>query len=391
MPRAITEKIKSIVEQEQGYVVEVRHRLHRVPEPGFKEEKTSAIVIEELGKLELKVKTGAGQTGVIADLETGRSGGYVILRADMDALAIEESTGADYSSEHPGYSHCCGHDGHTATLLGTAKVLASMRDELSGRIRFIFQPAEEICQGARAMIEAGVLGPEEPDAIISLHCWGGLDTGSVLCKKGAMMASCDVMSIKIDGKGGHGARPHLSNNPLMGAAKIIEALSRLDDESRVVSLCMARVGRQANIIADSGTLSGTLRTLSPEIREQTMTEIDRSVKQACEGLGLNGQVRFEAKSPAVINDKQLYEIFRQVGSEMLGDDKVETMEESSMGSEDFGCYLEHVRGLLFRVGMGKDSAHIHESNFNFNDEALKTGMLMLSGMAVRICHGGNQA
>jgi amidohydrolase len=309
----------------------------------------------------------------------------------MDALAIEESTGVVYSSEHPGYSHCCGHDGHTATLVGTAKVLASISDELSGRVRFIFQPAEEICQGARAMIEAGVLEPNKPDAIISLHCWGGLDTGSVLCKKGTMMASCDVMSIKINGKGGHGARPHLSNNPLMGAAKIIEALSKLDDQSRVVSLCMARVGRQANIIADSGTLSGTLRALSPEIREQTMTEIDRLVKQACEGLGLNGQVRFEAKSPAVINDEQLYEIFCQVGSEMLGDDKVEIMDESSMGSEDFGCYLEHVPGLLFRVGMGKDSAHIHEASFNFNDEALRTGMLMLSSLAVRICHGDNQA
>jgi amidohydrolase len=377
MPTEITEKIKEKVDEQQEYVVELRHRLHRVPEAGFKEEKTSSIIIEELGKLDLEVKTKVAQTGVIADLDTGREGGYVILRSDMDALAIEESTGAYYTSEHPGYSHSCGHDGHAATLLGTAKVLDSIRDEITGRVRFIFQPAEEICQGARAMIEAGVLEPK-PDAIISLHCWGGLDTGSVACRNGTMMASCDVMNIKIDGKGGHGARPHLSNNPLRGAARIIEALSQLDSDKRVVSLCTARVGSQANIIADSGTLSGTLRALRPEIREQTVMEIVRLVKEACEPLGLKGKVSFEAKSPAV-------------GAKLLGDSKIEKMDEPSMGSEDFGCYLEHVKGLLFRVGMGKGSAHIHESSFNFNDEALRTGMLMLSGLAVRLCHGDNQA
>ncbi|MHC4842249.1 MAG: M20 metallopeptidase family protein [Planctomycetota bacterium] len=385
------DRLKIIVEEQFKELVELRHRLHRIPELGFEEVKTSAIVIEELNKLGLQVKTGIAKTGVTADLETGRSGGYVILRADMDALAIEESTEVSYSSEHPGYSHCCGHDGHTATLLGTAKVLASIRDELSGQVRFIFQPAEEICQGAREMIVAGVLRPKKPDAIISLHCWGGLDTDRVLCKDGTMMASCDVMNIKIEGKGGHGARPHLSNNPLMGAARIIEALSKLDNERRVVSICMARVGRQANIIADSGTLSGTLRALSPEIREQTMVEIDTLIKESCQPLNLTGQVSFEAKSPAVINDEQLYEIFCAIGAEILGENNVEKMDESSMGSEDFGCYLEHVPGLLFRVGMGKDSAHIHEACFDFNDEALRTGMLMLSSLAVRICNGDNQA
>ncbi|MHC4757998.1 MAG: M20 metallopeptidase family protein [Planctomycetota bacterium] len=389
MHGAVTERIKSIVEEQREYVTDIRHRLHRIPEVGFKEVKTSAVVIEELSKLGLEVKTGIAQTGVVADLETDRSGGYVILRADMDALGIEEETNAEYRSEYEGYCHCCGHDGHTAALIGTAKVLSDIRDELMGKVRFIFQPAEEICQGARAMIEAGVQEPRKPDAIFCFHCWPGLDIGSVGCKKGTMMASCDVMEIKIKGKGGHGARPHLSKNPLLGAAKIIEALSGMDNDKRVVSLCKARVGRQANIIAGSGRLSGTLRALCPEIREQTIREIDRLVKEVCEPIGLKGQVSFDAKSPAVLNDERLYDIFCEVGAEMLGENNLVEMDGPSMGSEDFGSYLEHVQGLLFRVGMGKESAQLHEASFDFKDEALKTGMLMLSALAVNICNKGN--
>jgi amidohydrolase len=380
--------LAEVVDAQTGYVVELRRRLHRNPEPGFCETKTAAIIAEELSKLNLEVQTGIAETGIIADLVTGRPGSYVAVRADMDGLPLKETTGAEYASENEGYSHCCGHDGHSAALIGTARVLSQIRDQLAGRVRFIFQPAEEICLGAAAMIEHGVLGPDLPAAIFGAHAWPGLPADTVACREGTMMASCDVLGIKVSGKGGHGARPQQARNPLLGMARVVESLSRLDNHERIVSLCTARVGNQANIIANRGKLSGTMRALNTRIREKTMGEVVSLVDNACGQLGLQGKVSFDAKSPAVIVDERLYAMFKQVGAELLDAGKVVRLESASMGSEDFGRYLEQVPGLLFRVGMGVDCAGLHQADFDFNDDALRTAMLMLCGMAVRLCREG---
>lgn len=380
--------LAEVVDAQTGYVAEIRHRLHRNPEPGFCETKTAAIIAEELQKLDLEVQTQVAKTGIVADLVTGRPGAYVALRADMDGLPLKETTGAEYASENDGYSHCCGHDGHTAALVGTAQVLSQIRDQLAGRVRFIFQPAEEICRGATTMIEHGALGPDLPVAILSVHGWPGLPADTVACREGTMMASCDVLSIEISGKGGHGARPRQAKNPLAGMARVVESLGRLDNHERIVSLCTAHVGEQSNIIADCGTLSGTMRALTPQVREETMSEIVSLVEAACGQFGLEGKVNFDAMSPAVIVDERLFEVFRQVGAELLGAEKVVRLESPSMGSEDFGRYLEQVPGLLFRVGMGVDRAGLHRADFDFNDGALRTAMLMLCGMTVRLCREG---
>jgi amidohydrolase len=380
--------LEKLVHDQLAHVTALRHGLHQVPEPGFEETETAGIVIKELNRIGLETKAEVGKTGIIADLDSGRPGAYVALRADMDALPIKEHTHAPYESKYPGFTHACGHDGHTASLLGAANVLTKLKDNLNGRIRFLFQPAEEICQGAQAMIDAGIFEDSLPDAILSLHAWPGLPTDSVACRPKTMLASCDVMNIKIIGKGGHGARPKLSKNPLIGMAKVVDELSKLDNSQRIVSLCMAKVGKQANIIANRGRLSGTLRALTKEIRQQSMNEIISLVDKACQPLGLGNEVTFDSMSPAVITDDRLYQIFRCVASELLGEDKVQTLDAPSMGSEDFGSYLQHVPGLLFRVGMGVGSPQLHQANFDFNDEALRTAVLVLAGLAIRICDQG---
>lgn len=388
MTKDILANLAKLIKADTDYVVELRHGLHRVPEPGFRETKTSSLIASELEDLDLDVGIGIGQTGITADLVTGRPGAYVAVRADMDGLPLKESSGAEYSSVNDGYAHSCGHDGHSAALVGTARVLSQIRDQLAGKVRFIFQPAEEICRGAGAMIEDGVLGPDPPDAILGVHAWPGLPTDTVACRKGTMMASCDVLTITVTGEGGHGARPELARNPLLGMARVVEKLSKLNNHERIVSLCTARVGDQANIIAGRGELSGTVRSLSKQTRDETIDEIIASVKDACEPLGLHGEVSFDAMSPAVIVDERLYGIFERVGAELLGEDKVVELETPSMGSEDFGRYLDHVPGLLFRVGMGAGCASLHRPEFDFNDDALETAILMLCGMTVRVCREG---
>ena len=388
MTNNIKSKLTKLIEEQISHIVELRHRLHEVPEPGFSETKTVAIIADELNKLDIPVQTDIAGTGIVADLITDRPGGFIALRADMDALPLKESTGVAYKSQNPGYSHSCGHDGHSAALLGTVRILLKMRNELTGRIRFIFQPAEETGRGAKTMIENGVFDKDLPDAIIGFHSWPGLAADSVSCRPQTMMASCDFLKIKVIGKGGHGARPESANNPLIGIAKIVEALSKLDNCERIVSLCVAKVGKKANIIADTGTLTGTIRALNPKIREKTIGEVVSTVNAVCDKLKLKAKFTFEARTPAVIVDKRLYTIFREVAAELLSKDKFIEIQSPSMGSEDFGSYLEYVPGLLFRIGMGPDSAQLHQSNFDFNDKALNTAMLMLSGLAVRICRGG---
>ncbi len=388
MTNNIKSSLTELIEEQISYIVELRHRLHQVPEPAFSEIQTAAIITDELNKLSIPVQTNIAGTGIVADLVTGRPGVFIAFRADMDALPIKESTGVVYMSQNPGYSHSCGHDGHSAALVGTARILVKMRNELTGRIRFIFQPAEETGQGAQAMIENGVFDQELPDAILGFHSWPGLATDSVACRPQTMMASCDFLNIRVIGKGGHGARPEIAKNPLIGMAKIVEVLSKLDNSERIVSLCVAKIGRQANIIANRGKLSGTIRTLNPQIREKTIDEIVSMVNAVCDPLRLQAKISFDARTPAVMIDERLYSIFREVATGLLSEDKVINIQSPSMGSEDFGSYLEHVPGLLFRIGMGPNSAQLHQSNFDFNDKALKTAMLMLSGLAIRICWHG---
>ncbi len=380
--------LKKLVDSQKGYAVSIRHRLHRVPEPAFAESETAALIAAELRSLDLVIREKVAKTGVIADLVTDQPGPEIALRADIDALPITEATGAAYASQNEGFAHSCGHDGHTAILLCAARVLSQMRSELRGRIRFIFQPAEETARGARAMIDDGVLRPTPPDAIIGMHAWPGLPVGAVACRSGIMMAACDTLRITVHGKGGHGARPHEANNPLRGVARIAEALAQLDNDSRVVSLCRAHVGNSDNVIADTGVISGTVRTLTSEVRRRTIGEVTSLATDICAALDLSADVTFDAMTPAVAIDEGLFDLYHRVGCELLGASNVVRLDAPSMGSEDFGAYLEHVPGLLFRLGMGTNCAGLHEAAFDFNDDAIPTALLLLCGMTMHLCTGG---
>lgn len=381
------EALWQVVAEQVGHTIEVRRELHRIPEPGLHEERTAELVAAELGAMGLNVRTEVGGTGVVADLDTGNTGRYVALRADMDALPVEDKTHRVYRSCHAGYSHCCGHDGHMAVVLGAVRVLTQFSRQMVGRVRMIFQPAEESSRGAKAMIQAGVLGERVPDAIFGVHAWPGLAEGTVACKAGPMMAACDAFTIRIIGHGGHGARPRLAKNPLMGVARAIETLSTLNSSDRVVSVCLARAGERANVIADTALLAGTVRSLTTQGRDRTVREIETSVRRTCAELDLQVEVRFEKHSPVVSTDESLYETFREVAVGLLGADRVIELDRPSMGGEDFGYYLQHVPGLMFRLGMGEDSPELHNSRFDFNDAALKSGMVVLAGLAMRICCG----
>ncbi len=382
------EEIIQSVHRHLDGVVELRHRLHQVPEPGLSEFETSALILDELGGLNLAIQSGIDGTGIIADLDGAHPGGTVILRADMDALPVQESTHLPYQSLHNGLSHACGHDGHAACLLGAAKVLHDLRPRLAGRIRFVFQPAEELNRGATAMIAHGLLDSHPlPTAIVSLHVWPGLPTDCVACRPGPMMASSDAFTVNVFGRGGHGARPHLARNPLKGIVRIIDTLSTIAVEGAIISPCVVRVGEQSNVIADSGLLRGTIRALNPEVRQRALAALEETAHGVCSELEMSAVVHLQDSCPAVANDPGLYETFRTVAQALLGEGKAVRLPHPSMGSEDFGHYLQHLPGLYFRLGSGTDSPDLHSSGFDFNDAALETGILMLAGLAIRLCSG----
>jgi len=378
--------IKAAGERHLPHVRRLRQALHQIPEPGLEENKTSALLHTELLELGLKVIPGFGTTGLVADLrQDNRDSGYVILRADIDGLPVQESSDAPYHSRHQGYSHCCGHDGHAACLIGAARILLEVKECWQGRIRLLFQPAEEISRGAQRMIEAGLFRQGLPTAIIALHAWPGMPAGSVAGKAGTMMASSDSFRLTVTGRGGHGARPALARNPLFGIARAGQQLAAMTDHTRVVSPCVARVGEKVNVIAASGYLAGTLRTLDQDTRERTMSEMTAVCKQVCAQEGLECRLEFEAGCPCVSVSAELYQRFRQLAVALLGKQNVNELDKPSMGSEDLGFYLEHVPGLMFRLGMGTECPELHNPAFDFSDHALSTGMQMLAALAVDLC------
>ncbi len=379
--------INAALDRHIGHVRNLRHQLHQIPEAGLCEHKTSRLLHTELVEAGYDVQRGYGVTGLFADLDTGRDGGYVMLRADMDGLPVTDRSGTPYHSQHEGFCHCCGHDGHTATLIGVARVLKTIAPSLRGRVRFVFQPAEETAKGALGMIEDGLLCDGPADAAFALHAWPGLPAGTVACRPGPCMAASDSFEVTIYGEGGHGARPALAKNPLTVLAQILPVLEHMTTDTRVVSPCVARVGEKVNVIAETGAVSGTIRTLDPQERERTMQELRDRVASIAAELGMRADVSFELGCSGVSTDPRLYEMFREVGAYMLGAEHVLELDKPSMGSEDFGYFLDHMPGLMFRLGIGENVPELHNPRFDFGDQALATAVRMMSGLAIRICNG----
>ncbi|MDP6044071.1 MAG: M20 family metallopeptidase [Phycisphaerae bacterium] len=396
MLNGLTELIKRITHEATSVASEMtrmRRAIHAEPEAAFSEQSTAARAADALRAVGLDVQTGVAGTGVIATIRGAHPGKTIALRADMDALPVTETTGKSYASQHRGLAHACGHDGHVAMLVGAGVILSRLQDKLSGEVRLLFQPAEEVGAGARTMIQAGALGDPQPDAIFALHAWPGLPVGIVGSMPGSMTASNDLFTLTVTGIGGHGARPHLARSPILGVAELVERVSALtktgDDIGlpQVVSVGSIHSGSRANVIPTEAVVEGTIRAPNPAVRD----ELYASIRDIARDVALRRdlQVVFDAHMycPSVMNDPGLYEVFARTADDLFGPYGWIEMDRMSMGSEDFACYLDHVPGLLARIGTGVESGQLHNGNYDFADGALRSGAAILAGMAARASAG----
>jgi amidohydrolase len=367
----------------QADIAAWRQDLHAHPELLYEVHRTAAFVAERLKEFGCdEVVTGMGRTGVVG-LIKGRKApeGQEIrtlgLRADMDALPLNEITGVPYASKNPGAMHACGHDGHTAMLLGAARYLAETRN-FSGDVAVIFQPAEEGGAGAKAMIDDGLMDRFTIDHVYGMHNAPGLGLGKFAIKPGAYMASMDEISIAIEGLGGHAARPHKSIDPVLTGAQLVVALqsivSRNVDplESAVISICMFHAGTALNIIPQAAALEGTVRTLKPKVRDL----IEKRMNEVCDGVaaltGTRIKLDYKRGYPVLVNHAAQTDIAARVASEIVGDGNVDKTPPPIMGAEDFAYMLEAKPGAFIFIGNG-ESAGLHHPAYNFNDEAILYG------------------
>ncbi|HQA59817.1 MAG: amidohydrolase [Tepidanaerobacter sp.] len=370
--------------------VKMRRDFHRHPELGFKEVRTAKVVADYLRALNLEVTEGVGKTGVVAVLSGDQAGKTVALRADMDALPIQEETGLDFASEIPGVMHACGHDGHTAMLLQVAKLLSSMKSRLKGRVKFIFQAAEELSHGgATLMCQEGAV--DDVDAIFGLHIWPTLETGHIGVLSGPMMASADYGYVTVKGKTGHGSQPHKAVDACVVAAQAIlgiqTVVSRQIDalDPAVISIGSISGGTAANVIADEVKFAFTVRALSKENREKVPVLVERTIKGITESAGATYEFNYDYCLPPVINDSKAVALVEEVGKQLLGEDKVIRLSKPVMGSEDFSFFQEKVPGAYFFLGGKNEEKGIvplaHNSKYNFDEDAMLTGISMMAAIA----------
>ena len=363
-----------------------RHDLHTHPETAFEEHRTGELVAQLLESFGIVVDRGVARTGVIGTLVGSKSGGSkpggpaIALRADMDALPIQEKNGFPHASTHEGRMHACGHDGHTAMLLGAAKYLAETRN-FAGTIHFIFQPAEENEGGARLMIEEGVLDRYQVDSVYGMHNWPGLPAGQFAIRPGPMMAAFDIFEITITGRGAHAAMPHLSIDPVVAAAQIVTGLQTIASrnihplEGAVVSVTQIHGGDTWNVIPDSVVLRGTTRSFDPAVRDMIEPAIRRIAEGICASLGAGMAMRYERRYPPTVNSAAEAERAAATAAVLVGGDNVRRDLLPSMAAEDFACFLEKRPGAYIWIGNGSgaDQAMLHNPHYDFNDEILALG------------------
>lgn len=358
-----------------------RRDFHENPELLFDVHRTAGIVAEKLKSFGCdEVVTGLGRTGVVGVIKgrSNASGKVIGLRADMDALPIEEATNAPHKSKVPGKMHACGHDGHTAMLLGAAKYLAETRN-FDGTAVVIFQPAEEGGGGGNEMLKDGLMERFGVQEVYGMHNMPGIPVGQFAIRPGAMMAAADRFTITIEGKGGHAARPHDCIDPVVISAHVITALqtiaSRSVDplDSVVVSVCTVRAGEAFNVIPQTAMLLGTVRTLSPEVRDLAETRIRAVVENVCAAFGAKAEVDYDRGYPVTMNDPDKTEFMANVARAVAGESAVDTTVLPLMGAEDFSYMLEQRPGAYIFLGNG-DTAGVHHPAYDFNDEASPYGV-----------------
>ncbi len=364
-----------------------RRDFHMHPELAFEEIRTAGIVAQELSALGLEVQAGVGKTGVVAILEGDQDGPTVLVRADMDALPILEENQNPYVSQSPGIMHACGHDGHTAIALGVAKLLSQQRHKIAGRVKFVFQPAEEIVGGARAMIADGVLQNPRPDVTLGLHLWNSMPLGKLGVADGPVMAGSSVFTLKITGKGGHAASPHQGIDPVVCAAQIVMAfqsiVSRNQDplDSAVISVTWFHAGTAFNVIPQDVELRGTMRFFKLDVRDlvdRRMDEISTGIAQA---MGCSADLKIEHNVLPVVNNPEVTARVRNLFRQYVGDAGL-SIDERTMGAEDVGLMMDDIPGTYFFLGAAVPNQEAyyghHHPRFDFDENALPLGVALLS-------------
>jgi hippurate hydrolase len=371
-------QISDLLEAEPS-LREARQHLHKFPELSFQEKSTAQWVGDRLEGWGYRVTRHVGGHGLVASLSNGEGRG-IALRADMDALPIHEETGRPYASAHAGTMHACGHDGHTAMLMGAAQQLAKTR-QFQGTVHLVFQPAEEAGKnsGAQQMIADGLFERFPCDAIFGMHNHPGAAQGTFMFGKGAFMSASDTCRIKVIGRGGHAARPHQAVDPVMIAGSLIMALqtvvSRNIDptQTAVVTIGSVHAGQASNVIPEFATLGLSIRSFSPEVRNRLQERITHLVRDQVSSYGGEVEIEYERGYPVVINSEAETDFARQVAEELVGPEQVVFPFGPVTGSEDFAYYLQHKPGSFLRLGNGLDSVMLHNAKYDFNDANLSVG------------------
>jgi amidohydrolase len=391
------EEIKRLVDEVKEEVIAWRRHLHANPELSFQEEKTAQFVYETLqsfGNLELSRPT---KTSVMARLIGHQPGRVVAIRADMDALPIQEENTFEFASKNPGVMHACGHDGHTAMLLGTAKILSQLRDQIKGEIRFLFQHAEELHPGgAEEMVQAGVM--DGVDVVIGTHLWSSLEAGKIGIVYGPMMAAPDRFFIRIHGKGGHAAMPHQTIDAIAIGAQVVTNLqyivSRNVDplEPLVVSVTQFVAGTTHNVIPGSVEIQGTVRSFDETLRKSVPKLMERIIKGITEAHGATYEFEFEYGYRPVINNDEVTRVIEETVREVLGEEAVDRI-KPNMGGEDFSAFQQKAPGSFFYVGAGNKEKGIvyphHHPRFTIDEDALEIGVRLFVHAAFKLLAGAS--
>lgn len=363
--------------------VATRRFLHQNPELGLSEFKTSDFLAEHLTALGYEVTRGFAKTGLVASLKNGTSGRSIGIRADIDALPIPEETGLDYASQTPGLMHACGHDGHTAMLLGAARILAERRN-FDGTLNLIFQPAEENFAGAKLMINDGLFRQFPCDAVFGLHNDPGIPFGKIAVKEGAMMAAADECVITVNGRGGHGAEPQDASDPIVCGASIIMALQTVISrnlhamDQAVITVGAFNAGKASNVIPERAEMAITVRSFDQTVRDMLEKRIHEIAEGQAASYGMSVSIHYDRGYEPTINHKAETDFVRDVARRVVGMDNVIDLARPSMGSEDFAFMLKECPGSYFLLGTARtdNDPPLHHPRFDFNDDALPIGVGM---------------
>jgi amidohydrolase len=379
--------IPTKIAEMKDWLVEIRRTIHMSPELGFEEVETSKLIAGWLEKFGLRIQRGLAKTGVVGLLQGEKGGKTVAIRADMDALPLEEANQVPYRSKVKGKMHACGHDGHVTILLGVARLFSSIWERVEGNIKWVFQPAEEGGGGGRIMVEEGVLENPRVDAIFGAHLFPDLQIGKVGIHEKEGLAATDRVIIKILGKGGHGAYPHLSRDPILAAGHLITQIHSIVSrsiaplDSAVVTIGKVSGGTAFNIIPDEVELLGTVRSLNSRVREELKSRLEQVTKGVSGSFDLDYRFDYQYGYPALVNDPEMSHLVASACARGIGKENVEFI-KPSMGGEDFAYYLQKVPGSFFRLGCRNEEKGIvhpfHSSSFDIDEDVLPFGVEMFA-------------